>query len=145
MEELTIFKAHKAFLSSTFTAHDLVSHYLARIEAIDKSPSGPNLNGILAVSSTAFSEASALDTHLKDTGKLKGPLHGIPVIIKDQAATKGLTTTYGSIKARDNVPVEDATLVKKLKDAGAIILAKSSMPGIFPLCRLVISTNIIIL
>ena len=126
MEALTINQAHEAFHFRTFSARDLVSHYLARIQSIDKS--GPTLNGILAISSTAVAEAGGLDKHLSETGKFKGPLHGIPVIVKDQAATKGLTSTYGSVKAKDNVPTEDATLVTKLKDAGAIVIAKSSMP-----------------
>jgi Amidase len=129
MEELTVDKAHQAFRSGNFTALDLVIHYLERIDKIDKS--GPNLNGVLAVNLTAASEASALDKHLKETGDFKGPLHGIPVIVKDQAATAGLTTTYGSVKAQDNVPTKDATLVKKLKDAGAVVLAKSTMPGTY--------------
>ena len=129
MEELSIDKAHSAFRADLFTTKELVSHYLDRIQYIDKS--GPKLNGILAVSTTAIAEAEALDLHLKETGRFKGPLHGIPVIVKDQAATEGLMTTYGSVKAKDNVPREDATLVRKLKDAGAVILAKSSMPGTF--------------
>ena len=127
MEDLTIDNAHDGFRTGTFTAHDLVSYYLKRINDVDQS--GPNLNGILAVSDTALAEAEAQDAHFKETGDLNGPLHGIPVIVKDQAATAGLTTTYGSIKAKDNMPTEDATLVKKLKDAGAIVLAKSTMPG----------------
>lgn len=126
MEELTIANAHQGFQSGTFSCHDLISYYLQRIDAIDRA--GPKLNAILAVSSTALQEADALDAHLKATGKFKGPLHGIPVAVKDQAATAGLTTTYGSVTAKDHVPAEDATLVKKLRDAGAIILAKTTMP-----------------
>lgn len=127
MEELTVNRAHESFHLGTFTAQELASYYLDRIQSIDRS--GPSLNGILAISSTAVAEAEDLDKHLSETGEFKGPLHGIPVIVKDQAATKGLTTTYGSVKAKDNVPTEDATLVRKLKDAGAIVIAKSSMPG----------------
>ena len=127
MDELTINQAHESFHFGTFAAQELVSYYLDRIQSIDRS--GPTLNGVLAISSTAVAEAEALDKHLAETGKFKGPLHGIPVIVKDQAATIGLTTTYGSVKAKDNVPTEDATFVRKLKDAGAIVIAKSSMPG----------------
>ena len=132
MEQLTINGAHEAFRLGTFTAQELVSYYLDRIQSIDRS--GPTLNGILAIASNAVAEAEYLDKHLRETGEFKGPLHGIPVIVKDQAATKGLTTTYGSVKAKENVPTEDATLVRKLKDAGAIVIAKSSMPGmsLFP-------------
>jgi Asp-tRNA(Asn)/Glu-tRNA(Gln) amidotransferase A subunit family amidase len=84
---------------------------------------------LLAQSGTALEEADKLDAHFKDTGTFIGPLHGIPVIVKDQAETKGIATTYGSIIAKNHVPLEDSTVVKKLKDAGAIILAKSTMPG----------------
>lgn len=127
MDSLTVDEAHEGIRAGRFTAVDLVAHFLKRIDKIDKS--GPNLNSILAISSTAVSEAESLDKHYSEGGKLKGSLHGIPVIVKDQAATAGLITTYGSIKAKDNVPTEDATLVTKLKDAGAIVLAKSTMPG----------------
>ena len=60
--------------------------------------------------------------------KLSGPLHGIPVVVKDQAETKGLMTTFGSTAMDGYVPEEDATAIAKLKAAGAIILAKSTMP-----------------
>ena len=129
MTSLTINQVHASFRNDSLSAKDLVSHSLQRIESIDKS--GQKLNGVLAVSTTAIAEAEALAAHLRETGNFKGPLHGIPVSGKDQAATKGLRTTYGSIKAKDNVATEDATVVKKLKEAGAIILAKSSMPGMF--------------
>lgn len=127
--ELTISKAHDGYRSGNFTARQVVEYYLDRIQRLDKDASGPNLNSILAVSSTALAEADALDTHLKSTSSLKGSLHGIPVVIKDQADTADLTTTYGSIVAKDNVPKEDAALVAKLKAAGAIVLAKTTMPG----------------
>ncbi|KIW42117.1 uncharacterized protein PV06_05702 [Exophiala oligosperma] len=126
--ELTISKAHDGYRSGNFTARQVVEYYLDRIQRLDKDASGPNLNSILAVSSTALAEADALDTHLKSTSSLKGSLHGIPVVIKDQADTADLTTTYGSIVAKDNVPKEDAALVAKLKAAGAIVLAKTTMP-----------------
>ncbi|KAK6380102.1 hypothetical protein LTS17_005290 [Exophiala oligosperma] len=126
--ELTISKAHDGYRSGNFTARQVVEYYLDRIQRLDKDASGPNLNSILAVSSTALAEADALDTHLKSTSSLKGSLHGIPVVIKDQADTADLTTTYGSIVAKYNVPQEDAALVAKLKAAGAIVLAKTTMP-----------------
>ncbi|KAJ9633875.1 hypothetical protein H2204_006661 [Knufia peltigerae] len=126
--ELTISKAHDGYGSGNFTARQVVEYYLDRIQRLDKDASGPNLNSILAVSSTALAEADALDTHLKSTSSLKGSLHGIPVVIKDQADTADLTTTYGSIVAKYNVPKEDAALVAKLKAAGAIVLAKTTMP-----------------
>jgi Amidase len=89
----------------------------------------PALNAILAISTTSLEEAAELDSHLAETNLLRGPLHGIPVIVKDQIETAGLITTYGSVKAKGHLPREDATVIQRLKDAGAIILAKSTMPG----------------
>ena len=125
LPELTVDQVHNAYKNGEYTCRQLVEAYLARIEAIDRN--GPKLNSLLALSATAIGEADALDALPK--GQFVGPLHGIPVVVKDQAETKGLTTTYGSIVAKDNVPDEDATVVKKLKDAGAIILGKTTMPG----------------
>lgn len=129
LKELTIARAHEGYHTGKFTARQVVEYYLQRIEQLDKAAKGPHLNSILGVSTTALTEADALDEYLKSTSKLKGSLHGIPVVVKDQAATKGLATTYGSIVAKDYIPTEDATLVAKLKAAGAIVLAKTSMPG----------------
>ena len=127
LEELTITSAHSSFRNGSYTCQELVSAYLTRIKSLDQS--GPKLNSILAHSHTALQEAAALDAHLASTGQFIGPLHGIPVIVKDQAETKGIVTTYGSIVAKEHVPEQDATVVRKLKEAGAIILAKSTMPG----------------
>lgn len=81
----------------------------------------------MALSVTALDEAEACDAYYRHNGKLTGPLHGIPVLVKDQADTKGIITTYSSHIARTNVPDEDSTVVKNLKDAGAIILGKTTM------------------
>jgi len=70
-----------------------------------------------------------LDRYLKVTGKLKSTLHGIPSIVKDQVETMGIKTTFGSIAMNAHVPIEDATVVKNIKEKGAIIIAKSTMPG----------------
>ena len=85
---------------------------------------GSKLNALLAHSRLLYMK---LMTSISSQA-LVGPLHGIPVNIKDQAETKGITTTYGSIVARDNVQLEDSTSVKKLRQAGAVILAKSTLP-----------------
>jgi amidase len=127
VEELTIDEVHKAYNLGTYTCRQLVEAFLERIEALDSH--GPKINSILARSTTALTEADALDAHLKSSSQLVGPLHGIPVVVKDQVDTKGTITTYGSIVAAENVPSEDATVITKLKEAGAIILAKTTMPG----------------
>ncbi len=126
LNELTVSAAHAAFLDGSLTARTLVEHYLDRIEALDRG--GPRLNSVLAVSGTAREEADALDAHLARTGGLAGPLHGIPVVVKDQVETAGLTTTFGNRLAADYVPDRDATAVTRLKEAGAIVLAKTTMP-----------------
>ncbi|RDW56500.1 putative amidase family protein [Coleophoma crateriformis] len=125
VEEMTIAQAHDGFRNSTFTCRELVESFLHRIQTLDKS--GPKIHATWAISTVASHEAEALDLYYKQTGKFKGRLHGIPVLVKDQADTKGIVTTYGTIAAINNVPDEDAFIVKKLKDEGAVILGKTSM------------------
>lgn len=125
VRELTIAQAQDGFRAGAFTAQDLVKAFLDRIERLDKS--GPRINSTMALSTTAISEAAALDAHFYQTGNFRGKLHGIPVLVKDQADTKGIETNYGSAAAKGNIPDEDATVVKKLKAAGAIILGKTTM------------------
>ena len=127
IEELTIAEVHLSFKYGSYNCRQLIEAFLERIRKLDKN--GPKLNSLLAHSGTALEEADRLDTFFKETGNLIGPLHGIPAIVKDQLDTKGIVTTYGSIVAKDHVPMEDAAVVTKLKQAGAIVLAKSTMPG----------------
>jgi amidase len=127
IEELTISQVHSAFKDGTYTSRELTEAFLARIAAIDKA--GPKLNSLNAIATTALDEASALDAHFTATSQFFGTLRGIPVIVKDQVETKGIATTYGSIIAKDHVTEKDASVVRKLKEAGAIVLAKSTMPG----------------
>ncbi len=126
IEEATIGDIHDAYKSRTLTAEGLVSAYIERIEKIDKS--GPTLNSIISVNPHALEAAKALDAEFAKTGKLSGPLHGIPVVVKDQVETKDVMTTFGSAAQKGYVPKDDATAIKKLKAAGAIILAKTAMP-----------------
>ena len=126
MEEATIDDIHAAFRSGELTCRRLVELYLARIEAYDRS--GPVLNAILTVNPEALDEAEDLDRSFEQNGEFAGPLHGIPVLVKDQAETAGIRTTLGSMAFEDYVPEEDSTVVKRLKEAGAIILAKTNLP-----------------
>ncbi|MGK3708813.1 amidase [Arthrobacter sp. IK3] len=126
LEELTINEVHQAYLSGEFTAEDLVEAYLERIEQIDRS--GPELNSLISVSPHALERARELDTQLAEKGELSGPLHGVPIVVKDQIETADLPTTFGSIATGEFQPQEDATAIAKLRDAGAIILAKSTLP-----------------
>lgn len=126
IDELTIDQVRSAYKAGTYSCKQLVEAYFERINAFDRT--GPKLNAITALSTTALEEAEALDEHLESKGEFVGPLHGIPVIVKDQCDTKGLETAYGNICCK-HLPTEDATLIRKLKGAGAVILAKSTMPG----------------
>lgn len=126
LEQLTIPKALHAYRTGEFTAVELVQAYLRRIEQIDRN--GPSLNSIISVSTTAIDEAARFDAHLAETGELYGPLHGIPVVVKDQIETAGLPTSFGNIATGDYQPAADATAIGKLRDAGAIILAKTTLP-----------------
>jgi Asp-tRNA(Asn)/Glu-tRNA(Gln) amidotransferase A subunit family amidase len=122
--ETTIADIHAAYKSGRLTARQLVEMYLARIDAFDKK--GPTLNAIITLNSKALDEADRLDAALKNSGFV-GPLHGIPIIVKDQADAKGMPTTLGSLLFKDYYPERDATVVDKLKKAGAIILAKATL------------------
>lgn len=126
INELTIQKVHSAYQVGDYTSRELVEAYIRQIKKSDQK--GPHLNAITTISHLALVEADVCDAYFKHHGSFIGTLHGIPVIVKDQCDTKGVETAYGNICCK-HVPVEDATLVKKLREAGAIILAKSTMPG----------------
>jgi amidase len=122
--EASIDDIHSAYKSGQLSVRQLVQMYLDRIEAYDKK--GPAINAIISVNSHALEEADQLDAKFKASGFV-GPLHGIPIIIKDQADAKGMPTTLGSVLFRNYYPDRDAFVVEKLKKAGAIILAKSTL------------------
>ena len=126
LEETTIDQIHDAYHAKTLTCVELVQGYLDRIEAYDQN--GPALNAYVAFNPDALKEAAALDAALQRSGKLSGPLHGIPIAVKDQAETEGIPTSFGSIAIKGYVPKEDSTLVAKLKAAGAVILGKTTLP-----------------
>ncbi|MCM3790324.1 amidase [Domibacillus indicus] len=123
--ETTIEEIQQAIQKGTLTSLELVEWYIERIQSFNQS--GPELNAIVNVNEKARQEAVELDRYFKVNGQLKGPLHGVPVLVKDQAETKGIPTTFGSSAFKEYVPKSDATLVEKLREAGAIILAKTSM------------------
>ena len=125
VEETTIAGIHAAYRSGDLTAAELVSRYLARIEAYDRN--GPALNSVINVNPKAVEEAEALDKAFAKGGPT-GPLHGIPVIVKDQIETANIVTTFGSAAAAGYLPEKDATTIRLMRDAGAIILAKTAMP-----------------
>ncbi len=126
IEETTIGDIHAAYKAHTLTAEALVAAYIDRINKIDKA--GPTINSIISVNPKALEAAKELDAEFAKTGKFRGPLHGIPIVVKDQVETKDVMTTFGSAAQDGYIPKDDATAIKKLKAAGAIILAKTAMP-----------------
>jgi Asp-tRNA(Asn)/Glu-tRNA(Gln) amidotransferase A subunit family amidase len=122
--EATVADIHAAYRSKQLTSRQLVQLYLDRIAAYDKR--GPEINSIITLNPKALEEADKLDAAFRTTG-LVGPLHGIPVILKDQIDARGTPTTLGSILLKDYYPDRDAFVVEKLKKAGAIILAKATL------------------
>jgi Asp-tRNA(Asn)/Glu-tRNA(Gln) amidotransferase A subunit family amidase len=122
--ETTIDDIHAAYKAGKLTAHQLVQGYLDRINAYDKQ--GPRLNSVITLNSRALEEADKLDAQFKNSG-LVGPLHGIPVLVKDEIDTAGMPTTLGSVLFKDYRPPLDAPVVARLKQAGAIILGKTSL------------------
>ena len=122
--EATIGGIHAAYRAGTLSAREVVSAYLARIDAFDKR--GPEINSIITVNRNALAEADRLDAAAGTSG-LTGPLHGIPVIIKDQIDIKGMPTTLGSVLFRNFHPDRDAFVVQKLRKAGAIFLGKATL------------------
>ncbi|WP_295883725.1 amidase family protein [uncultured Thiohalocapsa sp.] len=113
-----------AFASGSLTAEALTRAYLARIEALDRA--GPGLNSVIAVNEHAVEDAVALDAERAASGA-RGPLHGIPVIVRDDLDTLELPTTAGSATLRGHEPLRDAFVVARLRAAGAVVLAKANL------------------
>ena len=114
-----------AMRAGTLTSEALVQAYLARIADLDRK--GPKLNAVIALNPHALADARKLDAERK-AGRVRGPLHGIPVLLKDNIESADDTaTTAGSLALKDNVTGRDAPLVKRLTDAGAVILGKANL------------------
>jgi Asp-tRNA(Asn)/Glu-tRNA(Gln) amidotransferase A subunit family amidase len=122
--EKSIEDLQKALQDKQVTSRQLVDLYLARIDAYDQR--GPALNAIIAINPEARSTADALDAERATKGP-RGPLHGIPVLVKDNYETMEMPTTAGSIALASFHPHRDAFLVRRLREAGAIILGKTTM------------------
>jgi amidase len=119
--EATIPQMQAALTEGRVTSRELVLLHLARIATYEDA-----VNAVITVSRTALAEADALDRE-RAQGKVRGPLHGIPVALKDNIHTTNMPTTGGAMAFRGMVPPYEATLTKNLKDAGAIIIAKTVM------------------
>lgn len=122
--ELDVGDIRAGYERGDFTAEAITAAYLERIENLDRS--GPMLNSVRHVNERALERAAELDRERAE-GKVRGPLHGIPVLIKDNMNTADMPTTAGSIWLEDVVPPKDAFLVSRLREAGAIILGKTNL------------------
>src|SRR5580704_8389784 len=124
VEEATIAQVHDAMRERRLTCRELVDAYIRRINTYDKN--GPAINAIVTINPDATKEAGEMDRRFAQSG-LTGPLHCVPMIVKDNFETKGLQTTDGALAFAGYRPKQDATEVARAKAAGAIVLAKSNM------------------
>jgi amidase len=125
LNEVTIDTLQQKMQSGDYTSRSITELYLKRIDAIDKS--GPKLNSVIEVNKSALEMADAMDKERK-AGKVRGPLHGIPVLIKDNIDTgDNMRTTAGSLALNDNYAKQDAFIAHKLRQAGAVILGKTNL------------------
>lgn len=125
LEEITITELRNSYGNGDFTITEVVEAYLERIEAVDKN--GPAINSIIEVNPDAIEIARQLDAELA-SGNSRGPLHGIPVILKDNIDTHDkMSTTAGARAMEGSKPLQDAFIVEKLRENGAIILAKANL------------------
>jgi len=122
--EATIAEIHAAYREGRLTARQLVQMYLDRIEGYDRN--GPAINSVISLNPKALEEADRLDAAMRSS-VLVGPMHGIPILMKDQGDIAGMPTTLGSVLFKDYVPRADAFVVAKLRKAGAIFLGKVTL------------------
>ena len=125
IEEASVASMLDAYRARETDVQSVVRSYLDRIAAYDRK--GPALWSIVTLNPKAMAVAEALDRAFENTGKLTGPLHGIPVLVKDNIDVEGLPTTGGSRTLIGWIPPRDATIIARLRSAGAVILAKTTM------------------
>jgi amidase len=124
LDAVTIADVNAAFAKGTLTSERLVQLFLARIQAFDRQ--GPMLRSVIAVNPKAVETARALDAERKSKGP-RSLLHGIPIVLKDNIDTADMPTTGGSVMLEGSIPADDAFVVKKLRAAGAVIIAKTNL------------------
>jgi amidase len=125
LNETTIDALQQKMKSGDYTSRSITELYLKRIEAIDKS--GPKLNSVIQLNPDALAIADAMDAERKN-GKIRGPLHGIPVLIKDNIDTGDkMMTTAGALALEGNIAKQDAFIITKLREAGAVLLGKTNL------------------
>jgi amidase len=125
LDEVTVTGLQEDMKTGKHTSHSITKLYLKRIAAIDKK--GPKLNAVIALNPDALQIAEDMDKE-RALGKIRGPLHGIPVLIKDNINTKDkIPTTAGSLALADNYATNDAFIINRLREAGAVILGKTNL------------------
>ena len=125
MQELTILELQAKMRSGELSAQKLIEDCLERIQGIDRS--GPALNAVIELNPDALAIAAVLDAERAEKGA-RGPLHGIPVILKDNLDTADkMTTTAGSLALEGSIPVQDSTVAQRLREAGAVLLGKANL------------------
>ena len=124
LDAATIADVNAAFAKGTLTSERLTQIFLSRIDAYDRK--GPMLRSVIMVNPKALETARAMDAERK-AGKVRGPLHGIPIVLKDNIDTADMPTTGGSVLLEGSIPPDDAFVVKKLRAAGAVIVAKLNL------------------
>src|SRR3970282_1679594 len=125
LDEETIGSLREKLASGKYTSEQLGQLYLKRIETIDAT--GPQLNSVIEINPDAISIAVKMDKEMK-SGKSRGPLHGIPILIKDNIDTGDkMQTTAGALAMEGNIVTKDAFVVKKIREAGAIIIGKTNL------------------
>lgn len=122
--ELSATEALARMSAGTLTSRALTQAYLSRIAQLDDA--GPQLNAVIELNANALADADALDTERK-AGKLRGPLHGLPVLVKDNIDVAGLVNSAGSLALAENRPTQDAFTIARLRAAGALILGKTNL------------------
>lgn len=125
LEEITIAELQEGMSSGKFSARSITEIYLKRIEEIDRG--GPAINSVIEINPDALKIADALDAERSEKGA-RGPLHGIPILIKDNIATRdNMMTTAGSLALVGSIPPEDSFVARKLREAGAVIIGKTNL------------------
>lgn len=124
VEEATVRQIHEAMKRGETSCRAITEEYIRRIEAYDRK--GPSLHAVILVNPRALEEADELDRIFREKGP-SGPLHGIPVLLKDNVETGDMVTTSGSLSLEHYLPDDDAFITKKLREAGALIIAKANM------------------
>jgi amidase len=125
LDELTVADLQAGMVSKEFTAHSLTEKYLARIDEIDKR--GPRVNSVIELNPDALAIAAAMDRE-RQSKRVRGPLHGVPVLIKDNIDTADrMMTTAGSLALVGSRPARDSFVTSQLRNAGAVILGKTNL------------------